>query len=118
MASVTSAQQNNIPSASDRVLHVKQGKLMKCGHPRFYHSGGSGASFPHEIGMGLELLLEEAPGQEGKSEREKEWRILGPNMDAARPANFYRLLCAQADVGKIGHFIHTLLENAEQTIEG
>ena len=30
--------------------------------------------------MGLELLFEEALGQEGKSEREKEWRILGANM--------------------------------------
>lgn len=58
--------------------------------------------FRMRLVMGLELLFEEAPGQEGKSEREKEWRILGANMDAARPANFYRLLCAQADVGKIG----------------
>ena len=57
----------------------------------------------------MKFYMEELHGQEGKSERGREWRLVESTSGQLGFSRFY-LEFQYADMLKVGRFIHTLLD--------
>lgn len=82
-------------------------------HHRFYHPNDDLDGSPFSLRCRLEFYLEALPGQEGKSEREKECRVVGSTEEAKQQLSHYFLEFDTDDDIKIGRFIRTVLEAAK-----